>query len=107
MSAVSPGDGIQLLNKEMQNLGLGGSSANQSGASVGQVHVQNSTEAKTVNKTETGRSRLLKRKGIYFGQVSVNTNTTTSKLERNNMIGLVDKCKRARVLVGLTEGCVL
>ena len=66
MSAVSPGDGIQLLNKKMQNLGLGGSSANQSGASGGQVHVQNNAETETVNKTETGLSILLNGLSLMF-----------------------------------------
>jgi len=58
-SYVSPGEGILVLDKNMQNLGLGDSSANKPGVACSPVHVQSNAEPGAVSKSQTGLSRFL------------------------------------------------
>jgi len=53
-SYVSPGEGILVLDKNMQNLGLGDSSANKPGVACSPVHVQSNAEPGAVSKSQTG-----------------------------------------------------
>jgi len=56
---VSPGEGIPVLHNNMQNLGLGDSSASKSGVACSPVHFQSNAEPGAVGKSQTGLSRFV------------------------------------------------
>ena len=55
---MSPGEGIPALNKKMNKLALGNSSANEAGVATSSVNFQSNRE-EAANKREIGLSRFL------------------------------------------------